>query len=79
MKWDEETIKTKLKTGGGIPKTEAVVRFVAGCMKRERDRLALLVSNAGGPDNEQAKALAKAIMDPSVDEKVFEWVGPQDD
>lgn len=52
--------------------SSAVMRYTAGCMKRERERLARIFVNEKPP----AK-LAEAIMDNTLDDKVFKWNGPE--
>jgi hypothetical protein len=55
----------KLATGDGT------IRYVVGCIKRERERLARVFVNEKGPEK-----IAEAILDASLDDKVFKWIGP---
>jgi hypothetical protein len=56
---------------GAFPRVEAVVNYVMGCAKRERERLArIFVAEKTGD------SLAQAIVDGSLDMRVFKWVGP---
>jgi hypothetical protein len=50
----------------------ATVRYVAGCIKRERERLARVFVTEKSPER-----LAEAILDATLDEKVFTWNGPE--
>src|SRR5690606_26923740 len=45
-----------------------VMGYVAGCMTRERQRLAQIFRQEHSPDTR-----ARALMDPSKDELVFRW------
>jgi len=62
----------ELGLSGGFPATSAVMRYPAGCIKRERERLARIFVNEKTPEN-----IAKAILDNSFDDKVFKWNGPE--
>lgn len=59
-------IGTCLTTGS------ANVRYVAGCIKRERERLARIFVNQKAPQD-----VATAILDASLDDNVFKWNGPE--
>ena len=50
----------------------ALVRYTAGCIRRERERLARVFVLPKAPEK-----LAEAILDNSLDEKVFKWNGPE--
>jgi hypothetical protein len=50
----------------------ATMRYTTGCIKRERERLARIFISPKEPDK-----LAKAILDASLDDKVFKWNGPE--
>jgi len=50
----------------------ASIRYPAGCIKRERERLARIFVNKKNPEE-----IAKAILDNSLDDKVFKWNGPE--
>lgn len=70
MKFDDKT----LESIGGVPALATIpniMRYVAGCMKRERERLAKAVVAS-----QSADALAKAILDDSEDMSIFRWKGP---
>jgi hypothetical protein len=73
MKWTNGHIK-----GIIADKPEAValvsdiIRYVAGCITRERERLASIIERESDP----AK-MAAAIRDPSEDASVFIWKGPK--
>ena len=69
---DESKMKEIGLGRGGVPLTGAVVRYVAGCIRRERERLARIFVVPKSPEK-----LAEAIMDSSLDEKVFKWAGPE--
>jgi hypothetical protein len=58
--------------GGHIAFSDAVMRYTTGCMKRERERLARIFIVEKPP----AK-LAEAILDASLNDKVFKWNGPE--
>ena len=68
---DEEK-QRELGMGGGIAFGSATMRYPAGCIKRERERLARIFVNEGTPEE-----IATAILDSSLDEKVFKWNGPE--
>lgn len=57
---------------GHLAAIDAVMRYTAGCVKRERERLARVFVNEKNPEQ-----LAHAILDNSVDDKVFKWNGPE--
>jgi hypothetical protein len=50
----------------------ALVRYIAGCIKRERERLARVFMNP-----KQGEKLAQAILDGTYDDRVFTWAGPE--
>lgn len=56
---------------GGLVLASAVMRYVAGCMCRERERLAKSLRAANADP-----AIISAILDESDDEKVFRWSPP---
>ena len=56
----------------GVPVSSAVMRFPAGCIKGERERLASIFVK-----KKSSEAIAKAILDNSLDDKVFKWAGPE--
>ena len=58
--------------GGSIALAGAVMRYSAGCIKRERERLARIFITEKTPER-----IAEAILDNSFDDKVFKWNGPE--
>ena len=56
----------------GIPQISAVMRYTAGCMKRERERLARIFVK-----QKPSEKVAESILDNSMDCKVFKWNGPE--
>lgn len=50
----------------------AVMRYTTGCIKRERERLAKVFVNQKRSDE-----VARGILDPSLDDQVFRWRGPE--
>lgn len=69
---DEAKMKELGVPLGKLPLTSAVMRYTAGCVKRERERLARVFVNHKEPEH-----LAQAILDSSLDDKVFKWNGPE--
>lgn len=66
---------TKMKELGAqstVAFTSVVMRYPAGCIKRERERLARIFVNEKSPQK-----IAEAILDNSLDDKVFKWNGPE--
>lgn len=61
----------QLGSGGGLVTSIGVMRYVVGCITRERARLADAVRQ--GATGEE---LAKKILDDSDDEKIFRWAPP---
>jgi hypothetical protein len=57
---------------GNIALSDAGMRYVAGCFKRERERLARIFVNAKAPEK-----VAEAILDGTMDDRVFKWNGPE--
>ncbi len=68
---DEKIEDLGLKTGAVIL-GKASMRYLVGCMKRERERLARVFITGNGPDK-----LAEGILDSSMDDLVFKWNGPE--
>lgn len=60
-----------LKTGH-LTTSDAVMRYPCGCIKRERERLARVFSNAS-----DFNTVATGIADSSMDDLVFKWNGPE--
>ena len=71
MVLDEAKMK-ELGLNGSSPGQASIMRYPAGCSKRERERLAKIFISPKEPDK-----LAKAILDGSLDDKVFKWNGPE--
>ena len=73
-KWvmDEEKMKELGMSPGHLSRSDAAVRYAAGCVKRERERLAQIFAGSKTTDK-----VAAAIMDDSLDDKVFKWNGPE--
>ena len=69
---DDKMRELGLQAPGGLAKISAVMRYTAGCIKRERERLAQIFVNEKTPE-----ALAQAILDPTLDDSVFRWAGPE--
>ena len=57
--------------GGPVVGSDSIMRYVAGCITRERERLARIFINQKSPEE-----VAKAILDSSLDDLIFKWVGP---
>ena len=68
---DKEKMK-ELGLEGGFALSAAVMRYTAGALKRERERLARIFVK-----QRPAEEIAKAILDGSLDELVFKWSGPE--
>ena len=71
MDWSEEGLKA---IGGSpaVPLGTALMRYVAGCLSRERERVArILEKHDFDPD-----AIAE-IRSEADDAKVFKWAGPE--
>jgi hypothetical protein len=62
----------QLGLSGGIATASATMRFPVGCIKRERERLAKIFVREKTPEK-----IAEAILDTSLDDKVFKWNGPE--
>lgn len=56
----------------GMVEVTGVIRFVAGCMKRERERVARILRDDGFDTN-----VIDAVLSNTDDEKVFRWAGPE--
>lgn len=69
---DEKKMQELGLEGGGLVMSSAVMRYPAGCIKRERERLARIFVNQKEPEK-----IAKAILDDSLDDQVFKWNGPE--
>lgn len=69
---DKEKMKELGMSSGHLTKSDAVMRYPAGCIKRERERLARIFAENKTPDK-----VAAAILDDSLDDKVFKWNGPE--
>lgn len=69
---DGDKMKELGLEGGHLTKSSAVMRYPTGCIKRERERLARIFINEKTPEK-----IAEAILDNSLDDKVFKWNGPE--
>ena len=69
---DSSKMKELGLSGGAFPTASAVMRYSAGCIKRERERLARIFVNEKNPEE-----IAKGILDDSLDDNVFKWKGPE--
>ncbi|HEV7280303.1 MAG TPA: hypothetical protein VGN57_08840 [Pirellulaceae bacterium] len=71
MDWSDAAIKQSLGELRGVPTSGALVRYVAGCMKRERERIARIVESTQDPQE-----VARLLRDESEDAHVFKLAGP---
>lgn len=69
---DDKKMKELGLNPSHLPQTSAVMRYTAGCIKRERERLARVFIN-----EKSLEETAQAILDNSLDEMVFKWCGPE--
>jgi hypothetical protein len=69
---DKEKMERLGLDSGHIATAGATMRYPAGCIKRERERLASIFVSNRNPEE-----LAKAILDNSMDDLVFKWNGPE--
>jgi len=69
---DEAKLKELGLNNGGVAFTSSVMRYTAGCFKRERERLASIFISPKAP-----KEQAQAILDGTLDDKIFKWNGPE--
>jgi len=58
----------RLGVRGGLVSATAVMNYVSGCIKRERERLAQVFIVGNGPEK-----TAAALVDHSKDDLVFKW------
>lgn len=72
MVLDDAKMKELGLEGGHIAAVSAVMRYTAGCFKRERERLARVFVSPKDPEK-----TAEAILDSTLDERVFKWNGPE--
>ncbi len=71
----DESKQSELGLGGkGLVMASASMRYPVGCIKRERGRLARIFVNVHEKSPEE---LAQAILDSSLDDRVFKWNGPE--
>jgi len=71
-KMDSSKMRSLGLKPGTLVIASAVMRYCAGCIKRERERLARAFADTRGPEN-----LAKAIVSEEHDDFVFKWAGPE--
>jgi hypothetical protein len=69
---DDAKMKALGLDGGNLAVVSAVMQYPAGCIKRERERLAAIFVTEKKPEK-----IAEAILDNSLDDKVFKWNGPE--
>lgn len=67
LKTDSEW-HNRLGAGGGLVSSGAVMNYVSGCMKRERERLAQIFILGNTPEK-----TAAALVDHTKDDLVFKW------
>lgn len=74
MDWSSEEMQENgiSKSGGGaMAPISAIIRYTAGVVKRERERIAKLARENGLPES-----FAAALTDESEDAAVFKWAPP---
>lgn len=71
MKFDNETIAEKLGCNNNMVRATAVVRYVAGVIHRERERIGHILER-----HLDSTVINELICDDSQDEKVFQWGPP---
>ena len=69
---DKEKMRELGLKGDTLAMAGATMRYQAGCIRRERERLARIFAVEKDPEK-----IAEAILDNSLDEKVFKWHGPE--
>lgn len=72
MKLEKEEMEKLGLSGGHLLTAGGAMRYFTGCVKRERERLAQIFAESRSPEK-----IAQAILDSSMDEKVFKWNGPE--
>ena len=72
MVLDDAKMKELGLEGGHIAEISSVMRYTTGCLKRERERLARILVSPKDPEK-----TAEAILDGTLDDKVFKWNGPE--
>ena len=73
MKLDHDKQRQLGLDGGHMALSSAVMRYAAGVVTRERERLARIFESHG------MKEVAQAVRDTSLDDNVFKWNGPEQD
>lgn len=68
---EEATMELGLGLGSGFVAPPDVMRFVSGCITRERQRLAKIFAEEKLPE-----AVATALVDTRFDKHVFQWAPP---
>lgn len=71
---DDKTAHLEMGLGGrnGLLKAPAVMRYVAGCFSRERQRLAKIFAESKTPET-----IAAALVDTRFDKQVYQWAPPE--
>ena len=59
--------------GGSVLNASSVMRYTAGVVSRERERLARVFESHG------MQEVSQAVRDTSLDDNVFKWNGPEQD
>ena len=71
MQWDDDGLIRAGVLFKGEEDAANLIRYVAGVVKRERERLARIVRNAGVDPS-----VAHALLDEDDDARVFRWGAP---
>lgn len=73
MKLDDEKMKALgLERPGSLVVASAVMRYVAGCILRERERITEILR-----DSKVSEEVLSKVLSDSDDDKVFRWRGPE--
>jgi ParB-like chromosome segregation protein Spo0J len=68
MQWDDDSLIRAGVLFKGEEDAATIVRYVAGVVKRERERLARIVRGAGVDPS-----VAQALLDEDDDARIFRW------
>jgi hypothetical protein len=69
---DDAKIESLGLSSGGLTTGSATKRYTVGCMKRERERLAMIFVR-----EKSSEQIAAAILDNTLYDNVFKWAGPE--